>query len=390
MPVTLATFGGGFLQKRLPQTIGSTHKITRYDLDNLYPNRMEELMLRSPLVKSAVNVLADFINGDGFTENGDLVMTDQGLTANDLLALASLDYATFNGFSFHLGFDGLGNAVEVQSVQFPFVRYGEPDQLGKHHDVKVSNNWEGAHNKLPQGSMIEPLVFPLFNPLTAAEETIVGGNGQVLYFTGKPDQYPLATFDAIADTAQSDEEVQVFELANLQNGFLSTTIFKYPGKFESDEERIAFQKQINNLKGSHNANSIIVAETDEDQTNDLIETIPALNNDSLFNLTRQSIVDRVLQNYAVPPALMGVNPQGGVFTQQAYKDAFIIYNVLTKSRRRAVERVFKSFGDLMGISFGTIIPNQFEEEKATEEVVVETTTETEEIEETTTDDGTND
>jgi hypothetical protein len=65
-------------QKRLPQEIGvaGSYPITLYDRDNLYPQRMDQLCLRSPLTKQAIKALADFINGEGFTQNEDVELNE--------------------------------------------------------------------------------------------------------------------------------------------------------------------------------------------------------------------------------------------------------------------------------------------------------------------------
>jgi hypothetical protein len=52
----------------------------------------------------------------------------------------------------------------------------------------------------------------------------------VLYWTPHMFSYPLATFDAIRDAVQTENEVQVWALKNIQNGFLGTNLLKIPAK----------------------------------------------------------------------------------------------------------------------------------------------------------------
>ena len=208
---------------------------------------------------------------------------------------------------------------------------------------------------------IEPVTYPLYNPLTAQEETIKGGNGQVLYYTGTKDLYPLSTFDSINNTALTDAEIQAFEKNTSTKGFLGTTLFKYPGKFESKEEQAIIERKIQALQGSDSP-GILLAQIDEEFTGALIETIAPNNNDQLFSLTRQAIIDRVLQVYSIPPALMGINPAGGVFSQTSYKESFVTYGVITRNRRKIVARTFNTLGALMDtpLTFGEIAESRIE------------------------------
>ena len=270
---------------RIQTPVDYQFDIEAYGEFNLYPQKQDNLRLASPLVKTACHVLEDFINGDGWQDNGEEILNGDGEQANDILNMVAMDFSRYNGFSLWLGFDGVGAITEIKHIPFEYVRFGKPDSMGKHKDVKVSINWE-QNPDVDEGARIEPDSYPLFNPLTAAEETIVGGKGQVLYYTGVKDKYPLSTFDSINDTALTDSEIQAFEKNTATKGFLGTTLFKYPGQFESEEEQRDMIRKVNQLQGSDSP-GILLAQIDEEFTGSLIETIAPNNNDALFSLTRQ-------------------------------------------------------------------------------------------------------
>ena len=187
--------------KRLPQKIDVGKGIQPYDSDNIYPQRIKELSYRSPLAKQSIEVQAEFIAGDGWTneEAGNTVANADGFTFNDILEFVAKDQSLFTGLALHFNFNGLGQVTEVNFVPFEFVRYGLPNPMGRHNDVYISANWEQEHNKNELGNQINAIRYPLFNPLTAGAEVLRGAGGQVLYFTPIPDQYPLASIDAIAE-----------------------------------------------------------------------------------------------------------------------------------------------------------------------------------------------
>ena len=181
-------------------------RIEAYGEFNVYPQAQDLIRLNSPLIKTACHVLEDFINGDGWAQNGEEVLNGDGEQANDILNLVAMDFSRYDGFALWLGFDGVGAIAEIKHIPFEFVRFGLPDSNGKHKDVKVSNNWE-QNPDVDKGNRIKPTRYNIFNPLTAAEETLSGGKGQVLYYTGVKDKYPLTTYDVINDTGRSDAEI---------------------------------------------------------------------------------------------------------------------------------------------------------------------------------------
>jgi hypothetical protein len=179
----------------------------------------------------------------------------------------------------------------------------------------------------------------------------------VLYITPKKNEYPLASIDAIIETAQSDSELQKFELGNIVNGFLSMSIFKYPSSGD-DVQEDAIREKVKQFQGAMAANSIMVVGIDEDSENfqNLIEQVPANNNDSLFINTTLNVKNRILQNFALPSGLMGMLPEGAVFTATQLADEYTYMNLRTKDIRNTLARQF----DKLGLDVGKIVPNQFE------------------------------
>jgi hypothetical protein len=231
-------------RKRIAEPVRYDYNIIYYDSDNLYPQRVKEIRRTSPLVTSATKIYRNFIFGEGFESLQDEQVNQDGDTWNDILKLVSKDYSEFQGFGLLLNADGNGAITEVQHIPFEFIRYGLPDRVGRIKQVAISRNWEQDSSKEGKNyAGVRPTYYPLYNPKTAGEDAILG-RPQVLYYTPEKFCYPYCTFDAVLDAAQADGEIQVFELSNIQNGFHSGMLFKYPGKFESEEEKLQVQAQF--------------------------------------------------------------------------------------------------------------------------------------------------
>lgn len=349
--------------KRLPQKIDVAKGIHLYDTDNLYPQRFKELSFRSPIAKQAIEVQADFIAGDGWTNNGDVIANSDGFTFNDILSFLSSDLSLFLGLGLHFNFNGLGLVTEIDFLPFEFIRFSEPiNEFGKHDSVKISANWEQANQKNKLDSLINAQEFALFDPLLAQAEVLTTGRGQVLYFTTIPDKYPLSSIDAVADAVQNDAVIQSYELNNAAHGFHGGTVMAYPNSFDSEEEEAKLREKVGELTGIDGP-GIMVFATDEDfDLSKSITTISGNNNDRLFEITTKHVKDSITQNFSIPPPLLGIMPDSGVFTQAEIQDSFIYYNLRTRKFRNTMARIFKSFGELWHegpLDFGEIKEREF-------------------------------
>jgi hypothetical protein len=352
----LGSFGTKPTYQRIATPRDSVDGILMYGIDNLYPQMIESVFNLSPITKSAVNLMANFIRGDGF-ERGDVEVNEMGETANDVLHSISQDMALYNGYGLHLNSNGLGKVTTVEHIPFEFIRFGLPNQEGRIRDVKISNNWESSNQQQLPNNKLNAKKYLLYNDSQNATEALTSGRGMVLYITPKKNEYPLASIDAIIETAQSDSELQKFELGNIVNGFLSMSIFKYPSSGD-DVQEDAIREKVKQFQGAMAANSIMVVGIDEDSENfqNLIEQVPANNNDSLFINTTLNVKNRILQNFALPSGLMGMLPEGAVFTATQLADEYTYMNLRTKDIRNTLARQF----DKLGLDVGKIVPNQFE------------------------------
>jgi hypothetical protein len=344
--------------QRIPQERDTTDRITTYGADNLYPQRMKQVLLLSPIAKSSVELLASFIRGDGFAR-GDKILNEAGETANDILFLISQDLAFYNGYGLHVNSTGLGIPHTIEYVDFENIRLGLKNSKGNIFDARVSINWQGNDRSLANQNDKNEQRFVLYDPKKAGGEAITEKKGMLMYVTPRKNTYPLSAIDAIIEDCQSNHELSLFTLGNITNGFLSMSVFKYPSGGDTEVEEEELRKKLNLFKGAKNANSVIIAAIDEDaeNTSNLVEAIPANNNDSLFINSTLNVKNSILNNFALPNSLLGMLPAGALFTAQQIADDYTYMNIRTKDLRNQIER---TFNEKLGLNVGEIIPNQFE------------------------------
>ena len=335
--------------KRIPTVIDRTYGIQAYDVDNLYPQRADEVRRRSYTTKSAVEAIQEFIDGEGFEDQvlANLILNSEGQTANDILDLIAQDKAPYNGFALHFKYNPFTfRIMEVTQIEFMYCRFGLPDQNGNVVDIKYCTNWERDSSKTVN-QVFEIFTYPVFNPDPTVVKAQIdeygweGYPGQVWFWTPKPGVYPSAPFDAVFDQAQSQSEIGVYGLSSIQNNFGVEKIFKYPGEFEDQTEADAFKRKLNEHKGAKGAKSTMVVEVPDERSVSLIENIQMQNTDKMFEFTSKDVKNSIRESMAIPAEVLGQLPETGMFNKQQIQDAYDYMNAKTSNHRNQISRVFK-------------------------------------------------
>ncbi len=330
--------------KRIPTPIRTVEGVQSYDRDNLYPQRAEEVKNRSYTVKSAVQKLSEFIHGQGFINEdfAKMPLSCDGQWSNKVLKSTSLDYATFDGFALHIRYNLNYKINAITQIPFKYCRLGIPDEEGFVNDIKWSDNWEQDSEKTRKTQRVIKS-FPIYDPTNIKEEFEEFGldhPGQILYFSRDMGTYPLATFDAVFDSAQTQADISLYELSNIQEGFVGTTVFKYPGKIEEGEEE-KIKEKISGHKGAA-GKRIIVTEFDRDNDINIFESVSLPNVDKMFEFTSKNVKNAIRENFQMPAEILGVLPDTGIFNQEQLQEAFKYYNSVTKSKRLDIEEIFSN------------------------------------------------
>lgn len=338
-------------RERIPTFIDRTTNIQAWDEDNLYPQRADQVRKNSRTTKIAVKRLAGFLAGQGYADPAlaSLVVNNNGETLNDILDQIVMDAAQFDdSYALHFSYNLQYRISGISVIPLPHARFGLPDDDGLYMDVKINNNWErNPHKNMHRSWVIYE--YPKFNPdpeVVKQQIEYYGVDnfpGQVLFFTPQPGVYPEATFDAVFDQAQTQSELGIFDLNAVQQGFTATTIFKYPGTFEDEEEERDFTRSLAPHKGSQGANSIVVIENPNGNVDQgtLTESLQLPNVDRLHENTEKTVKHAIRENFSMPAEILGMLPETGMFNKQQMEDAFFYYNDVVQTSRDRISRQFK-------------------------------------------------
>jgi hypothetical protein len=335
---------------RVPTLVSYSEQCQTWDRDNLYPQRLREVVMRSYTLKSALGVLNDFVSGEGFEDvnlNSIIVNSKgkNGGTLADLLQSVRDPFDTWNAIAIHVGYDLNFKPASYTPIPVEFCRFGIADSDGVVKEIKYSTNWEQDYNK-SVARLRKIYTYPIFNPENVAEEVEACGGfenykGQIFFWTPELFQYPHASFDPVVEHAQAQYESSLFKISSLQNGFMATTAVVYPGEFTDEKEKQDFKDTIARKKGGQGGNSIIGLQVPQGVTaQDVFQPLTPANVDRQWEYTERSVVDAILENYAMPKELLGVRPETGMFNQDNMVNAYLYFNTKTRNRRMQLSRIF--------------------------------------------------
>ncbi len=300
-------------EPRLLEVDGKSLGIRPYDIDNGYPQRMQNLYNASSSAKMAANLCARYILGNGF-ENLDfynvVIGKHKGLdvTPDSLLRVLAPDKAKFKGFGIHINYNALYEVDTVKYVPFEQIREGEGEETAGKWGVykswwsskkggkgirKDSVTWIDGYN--PDPGVIEQQV------------QAVGGwvnyNGQLFYYSDEAG-YPLATIDQVLDDVEAEIASAKTRKNNLKNNFQLKQIYIIKGQVQDDEQDEIEAKKVKDFMGPDGSPVMVVFSEREDGM-DVPDVKPVTANvdDKAFAYTDQTVRAAIYQAFGQPAIL---------------------------------------------------------------------------------------
>ena len=352
-------------QKRVDVEYLSRFNIQTYGRDNRYPQNLMEITAASGTAELCLSRYAKFVEGFGFTDDvAEIVVNNDGQTADDLLRLVVLDLTRFGGFSLHVNYNILGEVSSVYHIPFEMCRLAEKDDNGYVNKIKVHPDWKGEETKsgrrvtLSEENIKE---FPVFNPDVAVVQKQMensGGvdkyRGQILWCsTAGKTTYPTPIYDAAITDISTDEGLGNIKYRNVRNNFLVACMlitkkrvpeidnetndpYRHNGNSEtqmiSDEDLLQFQ-------GDEKGSKILNVELESFEDEPKVVEFPVKNYDKDFTATESSIIERIYAQFHQEPFYMIRLGKTG-FSGTIIRDSYEYYAGEVTNEQRFIERCF--------------------------------------------------
>ncbi len=338
---------------------GGVNGVMEFGDNNDYPQRIERIVKSSPTAKSAADIYAKFLIGDGF--NSDVNNIKVGIdsrhktvTVRDLLTQVCRSLAYYNGAYVHLNLTLDRKIKNAKHILFKNVRFAKMDDEGYTAKVGYYDNWEKDRSKKFRKEDIRWYnLFNLNDKAFASQVKEAGGiekyKGQVYFlFLDNEYLYPLSPFDSTHVDADTEYQLSLHKNNEIRNGFSKKTLFQVNEQLNEDE-KTDLAEGIKQFMGSRGDKTLVI-ETESDENGNIIEnkavkidSIESNIDSKLYENWEKEISNKIRKSiYALPSVLIDYDESKlGTTSGEGIIQAVNFYNQMTKDDRAAISRMFE-------------------------------------------------
>lgn len=309
-----------------------TNGYIRFGVDNLYPQLINQLYYTSPLHSAIVDFKVNATIGGGYElkvdanasamEKVDVYSFEKRIKLDRVLETLTKDDVMHNRVYFKLRFNEIGDLIEIKHVGAEKVRKNKDGTT-----YSLCYDWSSQIDI----ETIYPYDFRRFQKecLYIYEKNCVG-----------QDVYPLPSYTSAFNWAFLDGEMSYLQKSNILNSIFPSFAILFPKKPQSEEEKNAIRKTVEQGKGARNGGKTLAFFANAKDQLPEIQAIPTNANDNLFQTTTESIDSKICQAHTIDPILMGIRVSGKLGSGSDIKQSYTIFekNVIIPQKNR-IERI---------------------------------------------------
>lgn len=342
--------------------------IIRNGEDNAYPERIERYINNSVTAKTAANIMATYLAGNGFGDITDelIVNPKLGTTLQRFTQKLAKNISRQRGVFIHINYNANYKFSSFDIVPYVHCRIGKKDDNRYNGKIGVHTKWSEDRIKTEEVDFID-----VFNPKKSVINEQVkkaGGwekyKGQILYINLDDEyDYALSTIDAVTFDCDSESQSSIFKNKSLRKGFFGKTMVitkPLAGNLEdygdTDEgrvlyaqaqsERKAFKETIDSFVGAENTGGALHIEM-ENESDDITTAIKFENitsdiDDKIFEYTESSVFKNILMAFNnIPTGL--VRSDNALFgnSGESLQKMKETYQENTSMERKVLEQTIK-------------------------------------------------
>lgn len=291
-------------------------EVFNWGIDNAHPSLVEGLISNSVTAKTACDKVAKAIYGKSFGVNGMILVNSKGQTLNQVLRLASKQFAKFNNVFLQVAYDANLDIKSLVLIPTKHVRLGKADDKGYSGKFVVYDNWDKVKSR-----RIEPSKFSVvnrFNPNKRVIQAQIEDAGSIGKYKGQiihiqkdsTEIYSESDLLPVLDEALLEANSQKFRSRGSSKGFLNIKIMAVK-PFATEEERNQFKRTLTEAQGAENAGKVVLLESSS-ITGDLkedysLEDLSSAYNDELFKYSDEQAKKNIALAFSIPRALLDLS-----------------------------------------------------------------------------------
>ena len=331
------------IEQRIKTVEEVSYFVNKYDFDNKYPQRVIDIVNDSGTAKTCLKLHQKFVFGGGakdldFYKN----KANSKQTVDKFIRQLDADLFKFGGCAIHFNYNGLIQKTEAVLIPFEYCRL-VPESSKNAGKIAVYDDW--GHTKRAKFTPSDVVYIDSYNPSKVQEQVDQLENGwndykgQILYFTGNGQSYPLAPFDAVLEDMLTEAQLKKFKHSTAVDNFLASHLM-IVGESESGEDAEALDNTMRDFQGGEGAGRLCIIERANNESPIELKKIEIQNYDGLYEYTENSSRDSIMKIFLIPPVLL-LRIAGSLGSSKEISDAFDYYNGVTSDDRLVVEELLK-------------------------------------------------
>lgn len=312
----------------------NTRTYVMYGENNLYPQYLWDLYLKSSVLQSIINGTTDYVCGNEVkVYNGMDTVNADGETIEDIVKKITTDLQVFGGFALNIIYNRANEVAEIYWVDVRDVRLNEDGDVAYY-----CKNWKNKKD------VIEYEVFPNHK-----------GGSCIFYFSGHLTRgiYPIPRWNGAIPAVETSAEIGSFHLHNILNNFEPSAIINFNNGVPDEETQNNIEAKVNEkFTGSHNAGKVLISFNDNKDSAVTIERLGDENNDKKYQELRKDTFNEIFIAFRAQPQLFGFVIEGSLFNHDEFTEAFALYNKnVVKPIQKDIIRSFDKIFDTQNSIF---------------------------------------
>lgn len=314
----------------------------RFDGDNLFPQRLLQIVDESPMQTAILNNRINYIIGAGFSETKDNIYTPNFTESwRELFSKCVRDYVYLGAFALQCILNESGNRFSFYHVPVDQVRLGKYSDKNIIEKAYLCSDWR----KTTRDRIVEIKMWGSEQPKK--------GERYLMYFKPyKPTEYYYAIpyWFAGINYVMADGALSQYFNNYVRNSFSSNLVIKYPAEPDEEKKEQLYKNLQASFGGAENAGNILLLFGENGILPEIGSVDVSTNQADLYNTITDTIkLALVSANRLTSPILAGISTSSGFSSKS---DEIIAATAQYRLTVINAERQFllDKFNDLLGMN----------------------------------------
>ena len=308
----------------------------RFDYDNLFPQRLLQIVDESPTQTAILNNRINYIIGAGFSETKDNIYTPNfGESWRELFSKCVRDYVYLGAFALQVILNESGNRFSFYHVPVDQVRLGKYTDNNIIEKAYLCSDWR----KTTRDRIVEIKMWGC--------ETPKKGERYLMYFKPyKPTEYYYAIpyWFAGINYVMADGALSQYFNNYVRNSFSSNLVIRYPIEPDEEKKEQLYKNLQASFGGAENAGNVLLLFGENGNLPEIGSVDVSTNQADLYNTITDTIkLALVSANRLTSPVLAGFSSKS-----EELIAAEVMYRMTVINSER--QFILDKFNDLLGMN----------------------------------------